>query len=78
MSLGPQHVRHSSELLHLLDAVLVTLMGFDPGSISLQLWELLGVYLSTSGNDRERQQDVRGSEGSTAKIFAVIRRRREL
>jgi hypothetical protein len=77
-SLRPQLVRHSSELLHLLDAVLVTLMGLDPCSISLQLRELLGIHFSTSGNDRKRQQDVGGSEGSTAEILSVVRGRCEL
>ena len=48
------------------------------GRIRLQLGVLLGVNLATGRDDRERHQDVRSCERSTAKILAIVRRSREL
>lgn len=46
--------------------------------VSFQLRVLLSVDLAGGRNDRERQQDVRSGERSTAEILAIIRRRSKL
>jgi len=48
------------------------------GGICLQLREFLSVNLATGRDDGEGHQDIGSCERSTAKILAVVRRRREL
>jgi len=71
-------IRHARNFFNLLNAGNVAFVSLHPGSVSLQLRELVRIDFLVGCDDGEGHQDVGGGQRGATKVLSVVRRRGQL